>query len=199
MILDLGKFCKTYDKDIYDREYFRHTPCPACRAVGRFRMHGSYHRHVIYFSGGRIIYRRMPIKRIFCESCKTTHAVLPCDIIPYKALSLFVFIYVLIMILIKEVPVLEIAEKCEFSYQLVYSAVDAFKRHMNRILQHIRETSPEDTPADPDARGVLSLIGRPYTEFQRGYIENNRRACFMCKFFDGIGAPPVGIHAAARA
>jgi hypothetical protein len=64
---------------------------------------------------------------------------------------------------------------------------------MDNIRQYIREVSPEDIPAVFDACGILSLVKEPYTDFQHGYIEINRRPCFMCKFPDGGGAPKTGI------
>ena len=195
MVYDFQQTCKTYDKNICKKEYFKDTHCPACPAVGRFKMHGSYCRYIMYFKGGKIILELIEIKRIRCISCKTTHAVMPGDIIPYEILSLFVFMFILASIYLKKVPVLKIAEKRGFSYQLIYSVIRALQMHLNNIRQHIRETSPEDIPAVFDVSGVLTCIKKKCVKFQRGYIKNNRRACFMCKFFDGKGAPPVGICA----
>jgi hypothetical protein len=196
MIYDFFQICKTYDKDIFNREYFKATPCPACPAVGRFKMHGCYRRYAMFFGDDEIIiFRQMEIKRIRCISCKTTHAVLPGDIIPYVALSLFVFIFILILFYIRKVPVLEIAREWDFSFQFIYSVMHAFQVHLNNIRQYLREISPEDIPPVFDACGILVLIKKPYTDFQSGYVEINRRPCFMCKFFDRRGAPPIGIHA----
>jgi hypothetical protein len=195
MVYDFLQICKTYDKNIYNREYFEATPCPACPAVGRFKMHGTYRRYAIYFEGDEIIHVLMEIKRIICVSCRTTHAVLPGDIIPYKALSLFVFIFILILFYSRKIPVLEIAKERGLSFQFIYSVMRAFQMHMNNIRQYLREVSPEDIPAVFDACGILDLIKKPYIKFQSGYIGINRRPCFMCKFFERGGAPPIGIHA----
>ena len=197
MLYDSHHICKTYDKNIYSREYFKDTRCPACPAVGKFKMHGSYSRYVIYFDGKKIVREYKDIRRIMCLSCKTktTHAVMPCDIIPYKMLSLFVFMYILVLILLGKIPVLKIADEWGFSFQFIYSVVLAFRMHGNNIRQYFRETSPGDVPAIFDDCAVLRLIKKPYTEFQLGYIKTNRRPCFMCKFFNSGSAPPVGIHA----
>jgi len=198
MVYDFHQICKTYDKNIYNREYFEATPCPACPAVGRFKMHGSYWRYAIYFDGFEgceIILKRMEIKRIKCVSCRTTHAVMPGDIIPYEVLTLFVIMYILVLFYLKKVPVLKIAKEWNFSYQFIYCVLWIFHIHLNNIRQYIREVSPEDIPAVFDACGVLALIKKPYIKFQYGYIKTTRRPCFMCKFFDGRGAPPIGVHA----
>ena len=195
MIYDFLQICKTYDKNVYSREYFKATPCPACPAVGRFNMHGSYWRYAIYFENGEVIHRLLEVKRIICVSCRTTHAVLPGDIIPYKALSLFVFVFILVLFYLRKVPVLEIAKRWDFSFQFIYSVIRAFLLYMNSIRQYVREVSPEEVPDVFDACGVLAFVKKSYTKFQSGYIETNRRPCFMCKFFNRGGAPPVGIHA----
>jgi hypothetical protein len=123
---------------------------------------------------------------------------MPGDIIPYKALSLIVFIHILVSYHLDEIPALEIAERWDFSYQLIYCAIRTFHKHMNNVRQHIREISPEGVPAAFDACGVLALIKEPLA-FQSSYIEKNSRACFMCKIFYKKGAPPVGALAPQRA
>ena len=195
MIYDFLHLCNTYDKNIYGRGYFKDTPCPACPAVGRFKMYGSYMRYAIYFKGKKLVRRQMDIKRIICASCKTTHAVMPGDIIPYKALTLFVFIYILALVFLDKVPVLKVAEEWDFSFQFIYSVIVTFRKHANNIRQYVRETSPGDVPAVFDECRVLGFVKGPCAEFQLGYIKINRRPCFMCRFLNRGGAPPVGLHA----
>ena len=199
MVYDFLQTCKTYDKNIYNRGYFKTTHCPACPAVGRFNMYGSYWRYTIYFDEDEIKRRLMEIKRIICLSCKTTHAVMPGDIIPYKMLSLFVFIFVLVLFYLRKTSVLKIAGVWDFSFQFIYAVMRSFQRHMNSIRQYIREVSPEDIPAVFDACAVLTLIKKPYIKFQLDFLKINRKPCFMCKFFNKRGAPPIGIHAPMRA
>jgi hypothetical protein len=199
MVYDFLQICKSYDKNIYNQGYFSATPCPACPAVGSFKMWGSYWRNAIYFEDKEIKYMLMEIKRIMCMSCRTTHAVLPIDIIPYKALSLFVFIFILVLIFLKNVPVLKIAKERDFSYQFIYSVLHAFQKHMNNIRQYIRETCPDDIPAVFDVCSILAIIKKTCKKFQFGYVKINRRPCFMCRFFNGSGVPPIGIIAPQKA
>jgi len=196
MILDFLHTCKTYDKKNYSKKHFRFTICPKCFAIGRFNLHGSYERHVIYFENFILVYALIAIKRIKCLSCKTTHAVMPCDLIPYGLLSLFVVIFILNSFYIKKMSVLKIAKDWKFSFQFIYTVLHAFSIHMNNILQYFREVSPISVPPSLDAPGILILIQKPYTQFQAGYIKLNRRPCFMCKFYNKGGAPPIGLLAA---
>jgi hypothetical protein len=195
MVYDFLHTCKTYSRDFYKKDYFKKTPCPACPSVGRFKLHGSYSRHAMFFDSDIIVYMQLEIKRIRCKSCKTTHAVMPGDIIPYKQLTFFVLMFILVSIYLKKKPVLMIAHIKKLSFQFIYCCVIVFFMHINRIHQYYKERAPTDTSADTDPESVVKLIRNPYLKFQSGYIKLNRRPCFMSKFFNGKGAPPVGLHA----
>ena len=195
MVYDFHRICKTYNKNLYTKEYFAATPCPKCPAIGRFKMYGFYQRYVMYFSRGDLVYVKIDIKRIMCKSCKSTHAVMPGDIIPYKLLSLFVVMLLLISCIVEEAPVLRVANKYGLSFQIVNFYLNAFSLFRSRIHQYFKETSPTDTPLAADRKSIVGLIKKPYAVFQHGYIAMNRRPCFMSKFLDGTGAPPIGIHA----
>jgi len=193
MVFDFSKICKTYDAKIYKKSDFAKTSCPKCPAVGRFKLYGSYQRHVLYFIDQGLIYKYIEIKRIMCCSCKTTHAVMPGDIIPYKLLSLFIVLFIIILFYVEKTPVLKIAAGWNFSFQFIYYSLAVYQIHATRIYQYFRETSRRVIPPELDDAGIVSLIKEPYTIFQSGYIKLNKRPCFMCKFFDSIKAPPVGL------
>ena len=195
MIIDFTQICKTYDKKIYTKECFSATPCPKCPAIGRFKMYGSYLRYIVYFAEGKLVHEQIELKRIMCKSCKSTHAVMPGDLIPYKLLSLFVVMLLLVACIVDETPVLRVAQKYELSFQIINIYLAAFSLFANRIHQYFKERLPTHTPPATDRKSVVALIKKPYTIFQCGYVKLNRRPCFMCKFLDGAGAPPIGIHA----
>ena len=195
MVYDFLKTCKTYEKKKYTKKYFINTPCPKCPAIGRYNLHGSYHRWAFYFDNDKLIIKYMDIKRILCISCKSTHAVMPGDIIPYTTLTLFVFIYILASIYLKKISVLQIARVRNFSFQFIYYVIGVFCLHINNIRQYIREVYPGTTPPTINEFYIINFIKKQLMEFQYDYIKLNRRPCFMCKFFGSAGAPPVGIYA----
>jgi uncharacterized C2H2 Zn-finger protein len=194
MIFDFSCTCKTYDKNNYSKKSFSTTRCPKCPAIGRFNLHGSYMRHVIYIDNYELVQKRIDIKRIRCVSCKSAHAVMPGDIIPYRLLSLYAVIFILILLYVRKEPVLKLAGALLFSFQFIYSVMNAFLIHINHIHQYFMET-PQRPSFDLNPESVLILIRKPYTKFQSGYFTSNRRPCFMCKFFNKGGAPPMGILA----
>jgi len=195
MIFDFSKTFKTYDADSYKKEFLSATRCPKCRAVGRFNLHGSYHRYAAYFDKAELVRRRVKIRRVRCRSCKSTHAVMPGDLIPYAFLSLFVTILILAMFYLKKVAVLKIADTWGFSHQFIYSVLFSFRLHADRIYQYFRETSSPPPDAGLDYAGITALISKPFIEFQSGYVQLNRRPCFMCKFFYKSDAVHIGLTA----
>jgi len=192
MIYDFSRICKTYSENFYTRDFFNETSCPRCRARGRFNLHGSYSRHVVYFDKCKLVEELIKIKRIRCRSCESTHAVLPGDIIAYKLLSLFVQLSILFSFYLKEIPVLKLASKLDFSFQYIYLCLKSFLIYVNNIHQLFRETKPKITCA-LESKSVLSLIDPPYIIFQRKFLELNNRPCFMCKFYASGSGPPIGI------
>jgi hypothetical protein len=146
----------------------------------------------VYFDELELICEFFEIKRIKCISCKSTHAVMPGDIIPYKLLTLFVVLFILGLFYLVGKPVLKIAEGWGFSYQFIYSAISAFRMHAPRIYLYFKETLRGIIRYGLDEAGIVALIKKPYTLFQSGYLESYKRPCFMCKFFNGPGAPPAG-------
>jgi len=195
MVYDFCHLCNTYSKDFYTAGYFSRTVCPKCGSVGRFKLHGSYVRYIILFRDFKPSHEEIEVKRIMCKSCKTTHAVLPGDIIAYKLLSLFVFLSILISFHIKKIPVLKIAGESNFSFQFIYAMLNVYIIYINRIHQFFKETVPASAPLFPGALELLTLLKSydPYTKFQYYYIKINNSPCFMCKFLNGGKPPPIGI------
>jgi glucan phosphoethanolaminetransferase (alkaline phosphatase superfamily) len=124
---------------------------------------------------------------------------MPGDIIPYKLLSLFVVIFILVLFHIRKTPALSVASQWGFSFQFVYSCLHAFALFKNNIHQYFMEISLGSAPLAPEPAKVLALIRKPYTDFQRNYLQLNRRPCFMRKFINKTNAPPIGIFAPAGA
>ena len=57
--------------------------CPRCRCAGNFTGHGRYTRIVVH--KGRE--EHVEVRRVRCASCRTTHAVIPEGVVPYKSYS----------------------------------------------------------------------------------------------------------------
>lgn len=79
----LNNFNKeSYKKYINNLEAYK-IEC-SCGCKGSCIKYGMYKRKIRIGNKVLIIY----IQRIYCKHCKTTHAILPVDIVPYKILSM---------------------------------------------------------------------------------------------------------------
>ena len=58
--------------------------CPKCGRVGEFGGHGSYERAIVY--RGRE--ERVEVPRVRCRGCRTTHAIIPEGVIPYRPFAI---------------------------------------------------------------------------------------------------------------
>lgn len=70
--------------------------CPVCGAVGLFILYGHYKRFVIIddlSSGDCKI--EIHVQRIQCNQCKSTHALLPTNFVPYTQFT-YLFIYYIV-------------------------------------------------------------------------------------------------------
>ena len=70
--------------------------CPVCGVVGLFILYGHYTRFVIIYdlsSGECKIQIR--VQRIQCTQCKSTHALLPTNFVPYTQFT-YLFIYYIV-------------------------------------------------------------------------------------------------------
>lgn len=70
--------------------------CPVCGVVGLFILYGHYKRFVIIddiSSGDCKI--EIPVQRIQCTQCKSTHALLPTNFVPYTQFT-YLFIYYIV-------------------------------------------------------------------------------------------------------
>ena len=68
--------------------------CPVCGVVGLFILYGHYKRFVIIddISSGECKIQ-IPVQRIQCTQCKSTHALLPTNFVPYTQFT-YLFINV---------------------------------------------------------------------------------------------------------
>ncbi len=63
--------------------------CPKCHAKSNFSIHGHYNRNLVIISEDDNLCHEynVVVTRVICNSCGSTHALLPDFIIPYKSFS----------------------------------------------------------------------------------------------------------------
>ena len=118
--------------------------CPSCHSKGNLIPHGSYRRNIIDFTAGKTTYRKISVKRLKCQSCGHTHAVLPDFIIPYAQYSLFFLLRVLAEYFLHLKTVSEICLTYAVTPSMLYRWKDLFlchKKYWLPLLEHLETSS----------------------------------------------------------
>lgn len=95
--------------------------CPKCKAKSNFSFHGSYVRNISFIREDKIYDFKVTVSRAICNSCGSTHALLPSFIVPYKIFSQESILYVVSQAY--STSVLRLSEKLNTSFQFIYSMI----------------------------------------------------------------------------
>jgi len=150
MVRQKSIFCKLNsilksDKEIFDAAIkaflMCKTICPSCGAKGCCREHDNYYRLLITIEFGKRKKHYIEIPRIFCESCGTTHAILPDVLIPYRSYSLRFILFILAQYLQRDCTVEVFCEHWDIAIATLYSWKDIFLEHASLWLGKLAEAS----------------------------------------------------------
>ena len=117
---------ESYDNSLKELNLNK-TVCPKCKAKGCFKAHGWYDRHVIALLDNQVIHEIIMVKRVKCQSCKSTHALLPSFILPYHSYTYSVILKCLDEKVICKRKIHEITDLMGISFQLLYTWMKRFK------------------------------------------------------------------------
>lgn len=98
--------------------------CPNCGCKDNYKYYCTYRRNITFVINNEVINFRVIVTRIICNSCDTTHALLPYFIVPYKVYS-----FDAICSIVNDAAnssALKVAEKLSISYQLIYNFISVF-------------------------------------------------------------------------
>lgn len=112
--------------------------CPKCKGH-EFNYYGSYSRFLIVKINEEILEITIKIKRIRCKTCKSTHAVIPDFIVPYKAYSFEIVNKILYLKENKEKTNKEIEEEYKVSRQLIRKWQQEFEKIKSKIKIIVKE------------------------------------------------------------
>lgn len=162
--------------------------CPVCGSRGNCAAHGGYTRSLIEYEGGKVVYRRVRIKRVRCGSCGHTHAVLPDTIVPYSTYSLQFILRVLARYFLGLGTVEQLCRRYAISVSMLYQWKTLFLEHKAVWLGVLRDL--EITPAG-FIRRLLALpgysrdFGRPFfLKTAHSFLQRHKdAACFRHAVF----------------
>jgi hypothetical protein len=143
MIRLFTKLCKHIFLVLSDKALFQKTTddfkyhdahCPKCGAIGRLKPYGDYSRDLVSYKNGKVVYSRVKPLRFKCESCVSTHALLPDNIIPYSPYSLHFKITVLLAYYERKTTVAEICERFLIAVSTLYAWKELLGKHKDLFL-----------------------------------------------------------------
>jgi hypothetical protein len=139
MIIDFNVNYNKYDDKILNNYSLFNYKCPKCGAEHAFIRHGSYERNICFVEKKcNIISKRMNILRLKCNSCKSTHAILPKDVVPYCIYSLSFILNVLTDYYCVNEKISNICTNYSISFQLIYTFISRFTEFLNSCIYVLR-------------------------------------------------------------
>ena len=129
---------KTSSKSLFDSYMERFKPeretCPICGSTGNCHIHHYYGRSIIDFKAGRQEKSYLCILRVFCDSCRHTHAILPDVIIPYSSYSLFFVLRLLGEYFAGLFTIEQLCERYDISQNQFFKWLALWKSHKKEWL-----------------------------------------------------------------
>lgn len=173
----------------------RNCKCPKCHAKSNFSLHGYYNRNLVIISKEDNIANEyyLTVTRVICNSCNSTHALLPDFIVPYKTFSFDSIIFI-----ISEVAsssAYQVANKLNFSFQFIYSIIALFVSFFPQISLLHRQTNFHNAVSNFNIQYFsLNCTNICGDEFLMLYFSYYHWIFLMTKFRN-IPVPPIYIGA----
>lgn len=193
LILQLeGTNLKDYLTTVSKATYYYGLVCPCCGAPHDLHRHGVYERYLIVFVLGKLVYQSIPIIRVVCRSCSTTHALLPADVVAYCQYSLSVLLSIFIQILLASVSVPQVAQRYELPVWSVYLVLRRYEWCQARIGLVLFELGylPKDHQRFTAQESLALIQQHGLNRFIRQYWQSNGRYLWQTRFHNRA-SPPV--------
>lgn len=171
--------------------------CPVCGASRSMHRHGKYHRNLILWEDGQLLETGGEILRLQCRSCRSTHAVLTMDMVPFFSYSLPAFLALIGLCLQPDGSVPKTAGQTGVSYQLLYRMLLIFHAYRERLTLLLRRERLWDASASPFFRQMLRLLeSSPPPWLQSAFFRVYRSPAFLHRRI--TGAFPLSFGAFCR-
>jgi len=183
MILNFAVNFNNYKEKILDFYGIWDFKCPCCNATHSFSRHGIYSRNICFLENSNVIEKNLNILRLICNSCKTTHAVLPADVIPYGIYSFSCIMQVLAMYFLESQEILSIFKKFKISFQLIYIFIKKFINQFCPCINFLRIFLSLEIDFRFSPKSILSVINTSFNliNFQFQYLNFSNSVFLMSR------------------
>ncbi len=162
--------------------------CPNCRAKNNFSYHGTYLRNIVFIREDKCYDFKVKVTRVICNSCGSTHALLPNFIVPYKLYSRD---SILSTVANKaSTTAIQVAEKIDVSIQLIYNLILLVLRFFSYAHSLNREQNWYENFKEKFF--ILNCLTICNDEFDEKYFKRYKWIFLMTKF-QNMKSPPVTI------
>ena len=174
---------KTSSKFIFDSCMNNYQPqteiCPICKSQGNCRIHAYYNRSVIDFRYGQKVKSSLCVKRLICDSCGHTHAVLPDVLIPYSSYSLMFILRILGEFFSAITSIEALCEKFSITSMQFYKWLQLWRQHKQSWLGILSDMETSD-------RVFLKslVLTKSYSDFGTAFCRQ-----FRCSFLQAHKNP----------
>lgn len=179
---------KTSSKSLFDQFMPLVRPeletCPVCKAAGKLGVHCYYKRYLIDFIGGKNVRHEITVLRCVCDSCESTHAILPDIIIPYCSYSLFFVLRVLAEYFLHLYTIEQLCERFSITSSQLYKWLDLWKDNKAQWLGFLDDLEVSD-------KGFLFSLCRMdhASDFTSGFIRT-----FAFSFLQSHANPKTAVY-----
>ena len=192
---NLKKFNNDIQSLMPTMDDIKNCKCPKCHAKSNFSIHGHYNRNLVIISKEDNTCHEyyLSVTRAICNSCGSTHALLPDFIVPYKTFSFNSIIYIIAEV--ASSSAYQVANKFNFSFQFVYSIIALLVLFFPQISLLKRQTNFHKQNTNFDVQYFsLNCINICDDDFLQLFFIYYHWAFLMTKFRN-IPAPPINIGA----
>ena len=183
MIIDFTRKCNT--NNAVTQEEFKEFGCPTCHAHG-LKYYSTYKRWALTLesdSPGNLMLKaaRITIYRGKCGSCKTTLAILPGDIIPYKQYSLGAIVTILTYVLSNKITVACVEKLLGISHQIIYGILKQWTAMLLRMALLLRDSFNlcTITGSQCDSLAILQFITENLDRVPQAFLRYFKWPMFM--------------------
>lgn len=164
--------------------------CPCCHAKKKLIKYGKYERNISILVDNEIQNYKVYVQRVFCKSCKCTHALLPNFIVPYKIMALFSIAQIVQRASISSAY--KLAEDIKLSVQMIYSYIAIVLAFFGdfRILNNSKEYSRAQN--FNEKYFFMNCINLSNSNYRLDFFEFYNWLLFMHKFRNNP-SPPITI------
>lgn len=183
MIIDFEVNFNDYEENIFNFYGFWKYSCPCCGAKNSFIRHATYSRYICTLNIDNLEFHKFNVLRLYCKSCKTTHAILPAGTIPYCFYSFACVLIVLMLYFIEENSALTIADNLNISYEMIYIFISKYLLQMVSCINFLRMYLMTDLEYNVPYRHPLYIIQNNFTyiSFQYQYLLYTKRIFLMTR------------------